>query len=389
MEGEERAGGPTETRLRDLRVGSGPVGVVVRIVAVERREVRRRSDGGARPILSGLLSDGTATVRFTWWDPPAEEVGRGLILRAAPVDVREFRGRPELSFGWRTRVASANAAELPRLTPEELRVLKVADLSAREEGFRLDARVVEVGAKGVTVGEERREIHQGLLGDSSGLVAFTAWVDFRLRAGEAVRITGAYVREFRSRPQLVLDERAEVERFDGTGLPAAEAPWGRTPVPIAELLEATSLERVTVAGRAVATQPPSGLVARCTRCARNLRDGACRVHGPGEGRPDLRLRLVLDDGTGVLTVELERPEVERLTGRTLAEVLEGLRTQPDPSAVERDLRSRLFGLPFRVRGAVRRDEYGLSMDPTEVVAVPAGGAGDEEELRARLRGASG
>ena len=95
---------PPEIRLRDLRPTPSPVEIIARVVSLERREITRRSDGSRRPLLSGLLSDGTATVRFTWWDPPREGIERGTVLRAAGAEVREFRGRPELTFNWKTRV---------------------------------------------------------------------------------------------------------------------------------------------------------------------------------------------------------------------------------------------------------------------------------------------
>jgi len=65
---------PREVRLKELKMGEGPIEFVARVVTCERREVTRKSDGGRRPLLSGLLSDGTATVRFTWWDPPREGI---------------------------------------------------------------------------------------------------------------------------------------------------------------------------------------------------------------------------------------------------------------------------------------------------------------------------
>ncbi|EQD54835.1 replication factor A, partial [mine drainage metagenome] len=99
---------PTDTRLRDLRPTDAPVQILGRVVTVERREYTNTADGRRRPFLSGLLSDGTATVRFTWWEPPAEGVDRGTVLRAVNAQVREFRGRPEVSFGYRTRVAPAS-----------------------------------------------------------------------------------------------------------------------------------------------------------------------------------------------------------------------------------------------------------------------------------------
>src|SRR5215469_16430835 len=128
---------PRETRLKDLRVTDAPVAITARVVRAERREIQRRSDGDRRKILSGTLTDGTATVRFTWWDPPAEEIDPGLVIRAAPVQVREFQGKPELSFGWRTRVAPASEHELPRVDPRDVPLVRVAAVGGTEPPFRL------------------------------------------------------------------------------------------------------------------------------------------------------------------------------------------------------------------------------------------------------------
>jgi replication factor A1 len=362
-------GAPVETRLRDLRATERPIAITARVLTVERREVRRKSDGGVRPVLSGLLSDGTGTARFTWWDPPKDEVDRGTVLRAAPVSVREFRGKPELSFGWKTRVAPASESELPTLDPAELEHRKVATLAAGEEGFLLEARVAEVERKTVAVGTDRREIHQGLLEDGTGLVAFTAWNDFRLVVGEALRIHGAYVRVFRSRPQLVLDERAHVERFDGKGLPAPGTAARAAAVALGILADGRGAERATVEGLAVALQPPSGIVLRCPTCPRVTNDGVCRVHGAVTPHPDLRVRLVLDDGTGNVTVNLDREDAERVTGRTLDECRKILSDRVDPTAVEDALLASVFGRTFRARGPLTRDDFGLSMYPTDVALV--------------------
>ena len=186
-----------ERRLKELAPGAGPVEVVGRVVQFTRREVTRRSDGQRRPLVSGLLSDGTATVRFTWWDPPSEGVDRGTVLRAAGAEVVEFRGRPELSFTWRTKVGPASAVELPKVDAEEIPLRPVVELRPSEETFRTEARVVRVASRPVSVGQERRVVHEGLLADTSGAIAFSAWSDFSLVAGEAVRIAGGYVRSFR------------------------------------------------------------------------------------------------------------------------------------------------------------------------------------------------
>ena len=354
------------------------------MVTSERREVTRKSDGSRRPVLSGLLSDGTATVRFTWWDPPREGIERGVVLRAVGAEVREFRGRPEVTFGWRTRVGPASPAELPRVDGEEMPFRTVHDLRPSEEGFRVEVRVVRVQPKSVTVGTERRVVHEGLVADRTGAIALTAWSDFGLRAGEAVRVAGGYVRSFRGRPQLVLDERSTVARVEGTDLPEPGALLAAPPRTIAEVEDEGGGEAVAVEGLVVGLLPPSGIVFRCPTCHRSVKSGICRVHGQVDGQADLRARIVLDDGTGALTVHTSRPETERLWGVTLEEAQARLRSQPDPSVLEEQMLEALLGRRLRVRGVGTSDEFGITVVPESVERVDIDLDASAEELSARL-----
>jgi replication factor A1 len=380
------ANGPREVRLRDLRPSETPVEFVARVVTCSRREVTRKSDGSRRPLLSGLLSDGTATVRFTWWDPPREGVERGTVLRAVAPEVREFRGRPEVTFTWRSRVGPASEAELPRVDPAEVPLLPVRDLAPPAEGVRVRARVVRVAERSVSVGEERRVVFEGLLADRSGAVSFSSWADFRLKAGESVEVLGGYLRSFRGRPQLVLDERATVRRIDGEGLPALEEVLTAPSRSIAQVEDEGGGASVTVEGRVVGLLPPSGLVYRCPQCRRSVQAGVCRVHGAVTGEADLRARIVLDDGTGALTVNAGRSDTERLWGTTLEACRARLREQPDPTVLEGELLDALLGRRLRVRGSGTKDDFGVTITPEEIVTAEVDLESSAEELSRRFGG---
>jgi replication factor A1 len=384
MTAEPTPSTPVEVRLRDLRSTSSPVEFVARVVTCERRDVTRKSDGSRRPLLSGLLSDGTATVRFTWWDPPREGVERGVVIRAVGAEVREFRGRAEVTFSWKTRVGPASPAELPRVDADEVPFRMVGELHPADEGFRVEVRVVRIAPKSVTVGTERRVVHEGLIADRTGTIALSAWNDFGLQVGEAVRIAGGYVRGFRGRPQLVLDERSIVVRVEGNDLPDPAQLLATPPRSIAEVEDAGGGEAVAVEGVVVGLLPPSGLVFRCPTCQRSVRSGICRVHGQVEGQADLRARIVLDDGTGALTVNANRADTERLWGVTLEEAQARLRHQPDPSLLEEQLLETLLGRRLRVRGAGTSDEFGVTLAPESIDRVDIDLDAAAEELSARL-----
>ncbi len=361
-----------EVRLRDLRAGLPPVHVLGRILTVSRKEITGKNDGRRHAVLSGLLSDGTATVRFTWWDPPTEGVDRGTVLRAVNAQVREFRERPELSFGWSTRIQPASDLELPSPDTAGLPLKGVAELKPRTEAFRLEVRVVDVSVRSVTVGEERREVHSGHLADGSGAIPFTSWVDFRLKPGDTVRIAGGYVRLFRGVPEVTLDERSHVEGIASDRVQPAP-PASAWSLSLGTLESRGGGPDIQAEGLVVGIGSPSGVVRRCPTCARILRDEICRLHGAVEGTPDLRVRVLLDDGTGVATVNLPRDLSEKLTGQSLPQFVERLSRDPDPALIERALRVQLVGRRLRVRGRARVDDFGLAVFPTfceEVAADP-------------------
>jgi replication factor A1 len=382
--GEEGALEPVEVRLRDLRPTQRPTIIVARVVSAERRDVTLRSDGSRRPVLSGLLSDGTATVRFTWWDPPAEPIERGMVLRAGPVQVREFRGRAEVSFGWKTRVVPAHESDLPEVRLDEMPAPTIAGIRDGDDAFRVDVRVARVAPKTVSVGEDRRLIHEGTFLDSTGEIAFTAWTDFHLRVGEGLRVLGASAKESRGRPQVVLDERTRVERRESADLPSLESWSAPRAVTIAEIEHTKGAERAVLEGLVLAVLPPSGLVSRCPQCRRSVVEGRCREHGTVTGEADLRGRWVLDDGTGCATIHTDRLLTERLSGTTLEACVRA--SAVGPSLSEDDLLDALFGRRFTVVGRARHDAFGLTVDAETMEEAPGDVPEDLAEWRRVLEG---
>ena len=364
MHSVDPPGEPPETRLKDLRAGLPPVHVLGRVVTVSRREITGKTDGRRRPVLSGLLSDGTATVRFTWWDPPSEGVDRGTVLRAVNAQVREFRARAELSFGWSTRIQPASDLELPSLHGADLPLHPINQLGPGAEGFRLEVRVVDIAERTVSIGEDRRTIHSGHFADGSGSAPFTAWVDFRLKSGDTVRVAGGYVRIFRGVPEVILDERTHVEPISPQAVSAPPSPPEPLPLTLGGLEARGGGAETSTEGLVVGLGSPSGVVGRCPTCARILHDGVCRLHGAVTGIPDLRARILLDDGTGVATVHLPRDLTEQLTTQTLAQLADRMRAGTSPLTIEEEFRRKLVGRRLRVTGRSRVDEFGLALFPS-------------------------
>ncbi|SEO80573.1 replication factor A1 [Halogranum amylolyticum] len=106
--------------LIDLEPGDRGRNVEVQVLEVEERTIDGRD--GETEILSGVLSDESARLPFTDWNPH-EELSEGASLRIEDVYIREFRGVPSINLSEFTTVT-----ELP--TPVEV----------KESAPRLDIR---------------------------------------------------------------------------------------------------------------------------------------------------------------------------------------------------------------------------------------------------------
>ena len=117
---------------------------------------------------------------------------------------------------------------------------------------------------------------------------------------------------------------------------------------------------VATAGNVVSVRPGSGIISRCPECGRVIQKGNCRVHGKVEGVRDMRIKAVLDDGTGSMSVMFPRELAEIIYGKTLEEAEQLMFSDVSKDAVYEDLRRFLTGRYLAVRGNSSKDEYGIS-----------------------------
>ena len=59
---------------------------------------------------------------------------------------------------------------------------------------------------------------------------------------------------------------------------------------------------------------------RCPECNRALQENECSVHGNVDGVEDLRIKLIVDDGTGVVSGIFDKSLTEKILGKTYDEL---------------------------------------------------------------------
>ncbi len=321
--------------IRELGPGEQSVNLLVRVVAVFEKEVTPQGQEAKR-ILSGILGDPSATVPFTAWEPLPMALAKGDVIRVQNAYTKEYRGQVQVNFGFRTVVGSAS-------------------------NVAVTARILSIERREVEVDGAPKAVFSGVLADETGKTQFSAWKDFSLKEDEVLRIEGAYVKSWRGIPQISFDERAAITRLKDDLLP----PLARLNVSprmwIEDLAERGGAADVTVRGILIDLREGSGLVYRCPECRRVLRKGACRIHGEVKGNPDLRVKAVLDDGSGALTAVFDRELTEALLDKTLDACIAQAKEAMSTDVIRDELADVIVAQPIEVRGNVTSDDYGLMM----------------------------
>jgi ssDNA-binding replication factor A large subunit len=208
--------------------------------------------------------------------------------------------------------------------------VSITEIDSPEEWVDVTAKVVELwDAQSDAVAQV------GLLGDETGTVKFTKWSKSDLPAldqGEVYSLRNVVTDEYQGQFSVKLNRTTTIEQLDD------ELDVGE--------------DSAEVEGALVDIQSGSGLIKRCPEedCTRVLQNGRCAEHGEGEGEFDLRIKGVIDDGTGVHEVIFDREMTESLTEITLEEAQEMAMDALDTSVVAEEMHERLLGRYYRVTG---------------------------------------
>ena len=372
--------------IRELIPGEQSVDLLCRIVSVDGRQID--VEGGSKAILYGILGDQTGTVPFTAWVVEGLDIHKGDVIRVRNAYTKEFRGQVQVNFGNRTTVTKEAPDALPPFEPGKFPAptgkptpLKVVDLKEGSSNVSITVRVLDIDKRRVTVSGDAKTVFSGTIADETGKVKFSAWKDFELSPGDTVKIEGGYVKAWRGIPQFSFDERANVAKVEASTLPTIEELEKSPRVWIEDLAERGGAVDVIVRGIVIDIKEGSGLVYRCPECKRVLRKMACRIHGEVQGTPDLRVKAVVDDGSGALIAVFGKELTEGLLSKTLEACIAEAKENMSQEVVRDQLADLLVAQPVEVRGNVTSDDYGLMMivDTARILKVDV-----EQEARAML-----
>ncbi|UCG67951.1 MAG: hypothetical protein JSV09_08885 [Thermoplasmata archaeon] len=348
--------------IEQIQPNEPSVDLLCRLIAVNHKEVD--VGGEKKPIVYGILGDQTASVPFTAWEVEDWQFQKGDVIRVHNAYSKEWRGQPQINFGERTRIKLESKEALPKFAATPLSdpmKYEVKDLKGGQSNISLKARVLSVESRTVNVGGEEKNVFSGVMADKTGKIQFSAWHDFGLSVEEVVCVKGGYVKTWRGIPQLGFDERAEVEILSSEEMPPMEELAEKRIYEIGELLDRGGAIDAAVEGVIIDIKSGSGLVFRCPECKRVLQKGVCRIHGEIEGRADLRIKAVLDDGTGALTAVIGRDTTENLLKKSVEECQKIAKEAMDQGVIADELKNLLIAKPVRITGDATLDDFGIML----------------------------
>jgi len=349
-----------QRKLEAIGPGEMSVSFVGKVLSVNDKEIE--SQGARKRIVYGMIGDETAVVPYTAWEIADLKIEKGWVVSVRNAYTTEYQGRVQLNFGTRTGIKRDEATEIrvESIPSAPAKPAKIGDINENSGRVEVTGRILSIEKKLVGGEKGAREIFTGMIADETGRIRFTVWGDARLKEGDVVKINSAFAKAWKGIPQISFDEKADITRIKGA-FPSAKELSVAKGVEISELVGGNGAADVTVSGVILQIKEGSGLVFRCPECKRVLQKGTCRIHGKVEGTADLRIKAVVDDGTGALSVVMNRGITEELLEMSIDECIEKAREVMDYDVVKDLLDERLIAKPIEIAGNVTVDEYGPMM----------------------------
>ncbi len=339
-----------EKKVADLTSNDARVDIRLKVITINSKEYEL--EGVKRKMYYGIVGDETGTIPFTAWRLDVE-LRKGDCIEVKNAYTREWQGKVQIVFGNNTRISllPPNSVEVK----STIRPAKIVELHPRMGFVEIKGKILEASPKEVMVDGVPRMVYEGIIGDDTGEIPFSAW-DVEVHRGDVLKISGAYVRTFRGMPQLVFDPRAVVEKME------EDMEVKEIPVTL-ESLEGRGGFNVLVEGVIIDVKRGSGLIYRCPECGRVLTSTMCPEHGRVTPKPDLRIKAVLDDGTGGMVCIFNREQTEELLGMDINKALKIVQENlGNPAVIREMIEEKLIAIPMRLRGnVISKEKYGLTM----------------------------
>jgi len=349
------------TLIKNLKPNASSVNLLCRVITINPKEITVKGEN--KKISYGIIGDESGTIPFTAWSEL--DLKKGDTIEVSNAYTREWQGLVQLNFGDRVGIEKTDEDKLPdsAFKPKEF---KIKELRPGLVSIEVTAQILKLEKRETELEDTKKKVFSGIIGDETGKAQFTSWNDFKLNKGDVIKISGGYVKSWKGIPQLTFDEKAKVKKLDKSKL-LGEIQTQK--IPLHTLVERHGALDIEAEGTVIEIRSGSGLIMRCPECDRVLWNDECKIHGKVEGRPDIRIKLVIDDGTGAVSTIIGRKLTEKLLGKTLEACEKLVEDSKDENILVDEMNKSLFTHRISVKGNALGDNFGTTIIAKEAKLV--------------------
>ncbi len=342
-------------KLKDIEIGDQNIELTAQIVEISRRTINVKNV--EKTIFSGIIRDETDARSFTAWQDFG--LNPGDVINITQAYVRNWQDTPEIHIGNKSKITKLNT---PLAINQESMQKKLSELKGGEVNIYTVFTILSIEQRDINTKSGSKKILRGIAADEDAKLPFTSWVILpQLESGNTVEVKNAYVRSFLGIPSLNINENSTVIKLDKKIQRKEPAR-----VMIGDIVEKEGAFDIVIEGNILSIRSGSGLIARCPECSRVIQKGICRVHGKVNEKMDMRIKAVIDDGTGALMLVLDSELTQKLCGLTIDDAKQVAKKALSQSAVEEEIKKKLLGKMLNVRGNMSKSDFGMTFVASNV-----------------------
>jgi replication factor A1 len=332
-------------KIKDIETGEQSVNLVAKVLAINKKELENKGN-----MYYGIIADETGSIPFTAWKLNIE-VNKGEVIKIVNGYTREWKDNVKIVIGNYTTV-TIMPLDLIKNVQSKVNKFKIIDLKPQPGRVEIVGKVLSSSAKKVLVENKERTVYSGTIADETGSITFSAW-DTEIKDNVTIRIKGAYVKEFRKMPNLVIDKNSIIQIED---------------IDINVKRQITSIENIEDRGGSdikiegiILEVKEAGIIVRCEKCKKVLVNGLCPDHGKVGIYMDLRIKAVVDDGTGSAMAVFNKELSEKLLSSNFEEMKKREAENIGASVILHEVEDHFLFKPIYLSGNIMVSENGLTM----------------------------
>jgi replication factor A1 len=342
-------------KLNEIKIGDHNIEITAEVLEVIKKTINIKNI--EKTVFTGNLRDETAVRSFSAWSDHDLKVGD--VVNITQAYVRNWQERPEINLSPRSKVTKLST-RLQAL--EESALKKLSEFKDGDINVHTEFAILGIDFHDINTKDGAKKIISGIIADEGTKLPFTSWIIFpEIAVGNTIEVKNGYVRSFRGVPTLNINEGSQIFKLE-KNIEFKEKIGSR----MEDVIEKDGAFDIVVEGNILSIRPGSGLINRCPRCSRVIQKGMCRAHGKVDEKADMRIKAIIDDGTGAMTLVLDSRLTQKICGIGIEEAKNLARTAISQKAVEEEIKRKLQGRRFAARGNMSKGEFGITLVASDV-----------------------